>query len=68
MNENKMPNLSFVIILLAVMPMTAFAQEESNFPEHLLGIYQPNDRALDFQNRHRKTDGRLFDPSTASQA
>ena len=44
-----MPNLPFVVILLAVMPMTAFAQQESNFPEHLLGIYQPNDRALDFK-------------------
>ena len=44
-----MPNLSLVIIWMAVTTTTALAQEESNFPAHLFGIYQPNDRALDFK-------------------
>ena len=39
------------------MPLTASAQKESNFPEHLLGIYQPNDRALDFKIELEKRMG-----------
>ena len=49
MNVNKMPNPSLVIILMTMITTTALAQEESNFPGHLFGIYQPNDRALDFK-------------------